>query len=115
MNSSNKNEILFDEKGSQEAFQYIIPILKQETNNVTIDEQLPESIENNTLVIESFFDLDGKSVILKHIFNYNSVLFDIDNNRNHPTKLVIRNYEEEQKYYSFINLLPFIKQDNQFF
>ncbi|WP_375316829.1 DEAD/DEAH box helicase [Spiroplasma endosymbiont of Virgichneumon dumeticola] len=115
MNLQNKNEILFDEKGSQEAFQYIIPVLKQETDIVTIDEQIPEYVENNSLVIESYFDFDGKSVILKPIFNYSKVFFDIDNNRNHPTKLVIRDYDKEKKYYNFINLLPFVKQDNQLF
>lgn len=108
-----QNQISFDENDKQDVIQYIISPLLKHDNSIVIDPIITNNIINTKLVIESYFDFDGEFVILKSIFKYNDITFDINDNSSDPSKIVIRDYTEEKKYLSLFSKLPFEKHNDK--
>ncbi|BET39673.1 SNF2-related protein [Spiroplasma ixodetis] len=106
MNS--QNQIIFDENDKQDVIQYIISPLLKHNNNV-IDPIITNNIINTKLIIESYFDFDGEYVILKSVFKYDDIIFDINDSSSNPNKIVLRDYIKEKNYLYLFSTLPFEK------
>lgn len=108
MNS--QNQIIFDENDKQDVIEYIIsPLLKHNNNNIVIDPIITNNIINTKLIIESYFDFDGEYVILKSVFKYDDIIFDINDSSSNPNKIVLRDYIKEKNYLYLFSTLPFEK------
>ncbi|WP_342257815.1 DEAD/DEAH box helicase [Spiroplasma endosymbiont of Nomada ruficornis] len=111
MNS--QNQISFDENDKQDVIQYIISPLLKRNNNIVIDPIITNNIINTKLIIESYFDFDGEYVILKSVFKYDDIIFDINDNSSNPNKIVLRDYIKEKNYLYLFSTLPFEKNGDK--
>ncbi|WFG97173.1 DEAD/DEAH box helicase [Spiroplasma citri] len=108
------NKIIFTPQQTNDVIKEIVALLDYPDNTIQIDPIILNSLEKTPLVIESYFDFKNKEIMLRPLFRYGAITFDLLNKSNNDNKIVLRNVYHEQEYLTFCKQLGFVQKGHYF-
>nr|MBH8623980.1 hypothetical protein [Spiroplasma sp. Moj] len=108
------NKIIFNPQQTNDVIKEIVSLLDYPYKAVQIDPIILNSLEKTPLVIESYFDFKNKKIMLRPLFLYGKITFDLLNKSNNDNKIVLWNVYHEQEYLTFCKQIGFVQKENYF-